>query len=147
MKKHTRMIQHICCLMIFLFVCSAVLPACSAQTNILQTDEEKMFLESPAKKVKHANNDDECFFDYAFIWGPFEEKWYSSLFRDVYVKNRDPWLNETINVIGYVKNDTGSGGTWTVKKAHSAKCNFLHVGFVGRNWLCVIGIRNVDTDT
>ena len=147
MKKHTRMVQYICCLMVFLFVCSAVLPVCNAQTNILQTDEEKIFLESPAKKAKHANNDDECFFDYALIWGPFEEKWYSSFFTLVYVTNRDPWYNRTINVIGYVKNDTGSGGTWTVKKAFSVKCNFLHIGFVGPHWLCVIGIRNVDTDT
>jgi len=143
MKKHTRMVQYICCLMVFLFVCSAVLPACSAQTNILQTDEEKMFLESPAKKAKHANNDDEMFFTYAFIWGPFELLRVSSLFGFVWVKNRDPWLNETINVIGY----QSWTGNWTVKKAHSAKCNFLHIGFVGRNWLCVIGIRNVDTDT
>jgi len=129
---------------ILLFVCSAVLPACTAQTNILQTDEEKMFLESPAKKVKHANNHDECFFDYAIIWGPFEENWVSSLFTFIWVKNREPWYNRTINVIGYVKNDVDSGGTWTVKKAYEVKCNSLHVGFVGRHWLCVIGIRNVD---
>ena len=125
-------------------MCGTLFPACTAQTNILQTDEEKMFLESPAKKVKHANNDDECFFDYALIWGPFEQKAYSSLFRDVYVLNREPWFNRTMNVIGYVKNDTGSGGTWTVKKAYEVKCNFLHLGIVGRNWLYVIGIRNVD---
>jgi hypothetical protein len=128
---------------ILLFVCGALLPACNAQTNILQTDEEKMFLESPAKKVKHANNDDEMFFTYAFIWGPFEEKWVSSLFTLVYVLNREPWNNRTINVIGY----QSWTGNWTVKKAFSVKCNFLHLGIVGRNWLCVIGIRNVDTDT
>jgi hypothetical protein len=129
--------------MVFLFVCGAILPACNAQTNILQTDEEKMFLESPAKKVKHANNDDECFFTYALIWGTFEEKWYSSLFTDVHVFNRGPWYNRTMNVIGY----KSSTGNWTVKKACEVKCNFLHLGIVGRNWLCVIGIRNVDTDT
>ena len=132
---------------ILLFVCGALLPACTAQTNILQTDEEKMFLESPAKKVKYTNNDDEMFFDYALIWGPFEELWISSLFTLVHVTNRDPWYNRTINVIGYVKNDETSGGTWTVKKTFSVKCNSLHIGFIGRHWLCVIGIRNVDTDT
>jgi len=128
---------------ILLFMCGALLPACNAQTNILQTDEEKMFQESPAKKVKHANNDDEYFFTYAFIWGPFEELWVSSLFGFVWVKNREPWLNRTINVIGY----QSWTGNWTVKKAYSAKCNFLHIGIVCPHWLCVIGIRNVDTDT
>ena len=142
MKKHTRMIQYICCLMIFLFVCGALLPACSAQTNILQSDEEKMFLESPVKKVKQINYENESYFTYALIWGTFEEKWVSSLFTLVWVKNREPWNNLTINVIGYVKNDTG-GGTWTVKKACDVRCNFLHVGFVGRNWLYVIGIGDV----
>ena len=140
MKKHTHLVQCICCLMIFLFVCGTLFPACTAQTNILQTDEEKMFLESPAKKVKHANNDDEMFFDYALIWGPFEQKAYSSLFRDVYVLNREPWFNRTMNVIGY----QSWTGNWTVKKASYVKCNFLHLGIVGRNWLYVIGIRNVD---
>ena len=140
MKKHIHMVQYICCIMVFLFVCGTLLPVCNAQTNILQTDEEKMFLESPAKKVKHANNDDECFFTYALIWGTFEEKWYSSLFTDVHVFNRGPWYNRTMNVIGY----QGWTGNWTVKKACEVKCNFLHLGIVGRNWLCVIGIRNVD---
>jgi len=125
---------------ILLFVCGALLPACTAQTNILQTDEEKMLLESPAKKAKHANNHDEMFFTYAFIWGPFELLRASSLIGFVWVKNRDPWLNHTINVIGY----QSWTGNWTVKKACEVKCNFLHVGFVGRHWLCVIGIRNVD---
>jgi hypothetical protein len=143
MKKHTRMVQCICCIMIFLFVCSAVLPICNAQSNLLQTTEEKMFQELQAKKAKHANNDDECFFDYALIWGTFEENWASSLFGFVHVFNRYPWYNRTMNVIGY----RISIDTWTVKKAFSVKCNFLHLGIVGRNWLCVIGIRNVDTDT
>ena len=144
MKKHTRMVQYICCLMVFLFVCGTLLPACNAQTNILQTDEEKMLLELPVNKAKHTNKDTEMFFDYALIWGPFEQKAYSSLFRDVYVLNRDPWNNRTINVIGYVKNDETSGGTWTVKKAFWVKCNFLRIGIVGPHWLCVIGIGNVD---
>jgi hypothetical protein len=129
--------------MVFLFVCGAVLPACSAQTNILQTDEEKMFLESPVNKAKQINYESESYFDYALIWGPFEELWVSSLFTLVHVTNREPWQNDTINVIGYVKNDVGSGGNWTVKKASNVRCNFLHVGFVGRHWLCVIGIGDV----
>ena len=125
---------------ILLFVCGALLPACSAQTNMFQTDEEKMFLESPAKKVKQINYENESFFTYALIWGTFEHKSYSSLFRDVSVYNPDPWHNRTMNVIGY----QSWTGNWTVKKAFYIKCNFLHLGIVGRNWLCVIGIRNVD---
>jgi hypothetical protein len=134
------MVQYICCIMVFLFVCGAVLPACSAQTNILQTDEEKMFLESPVNKAKQINYESESYFDYALIWGPFEELWVSSLFTLVHVLNREPWNNLTINVIGY----QSWTGNWTVKKASYVKCNFLHLGIIGRNWLCVIGIRNVD---
>ena len=140
MKRHTRMIQAICCLMIFLFVCGAILPACNAQNNVLQTDEEKMLLESPVNNAKQINYENESNFDYAIIWGTFEEKWYSSLFGFVHVFNRGPWHNRTMNVIGY----QGWTGNWTVKKAFYIKCNFLHLGIVGRNWLCVIGIRNVD---
>ena len=125
---------------ILLFVCGALLPACSAQTNILQTDEEKMFLESPVKKVKKINYENESFFTYALIWGTFEENWASSLFGFVHVTNRGPWYNRTMNVIGY----QSWTGNWTVKKAFYIKCNFLHLGIVGRHWLCVIGIRNVD---
>jgi len=106
-----------------------------------------MFQELPVKKVKQINYENEMFFDYALIWGPFEEKCVSSLFTLVYVENRGPWYNRTMNVIGYVKNDETSGDTWTVKKASSVKCNFLHLGIVGRHWLCVIGIGGVDTDT
>ena len=124
---------------ILLFVCGALLPACNAQTNILQTDEEKMFLESPVKKVKKINYENESFFTYALIWGPFEENWASSLFTFVHVMNREPWNNLTINVIGYKR----STQEWTVKKACDVRCNFLHIGFVGRNWLCVIGIGDV----
>ena len=143
MKIHIWMVHCICCIMIFLFMCGAVLPACSAQTNILQTDEETMFQESQAKKVKHTNNENESFFDYALIWGPFEELWVSSLFTLVHVKNREPWNNRTIHVIGYVKSHDTSAGEWTVKKACDVRCNFLHLGIVGRNWLCVIGIGDV----
>lgn len=140
MKKHIRMVQHICCLMIFLFVCGAVLPACNAQTNILKIDEEKIFLESPVKKVKQINYENESTFNFAIIWGTFEEKWASSLFGFVHVFNREPWYNRTMNVIGYLISEH----KWIVKKSYWVQCNFLHLGIVGRNWLCVIGIGNVD---
>ena len=124
---------------ILLFVCSALLPACNAQTSTLQTDEEKMFLELPVKKVKQINNDDEYYFSFAIIWGTFEERYVFSFFGNIKVFNRDPWYNRTINVIGYQSWDH----KWTAKKSYEVKCNFLHIGIVGRNWLCVIGIGDV----
>jgi len=126
--------------MVFLFVCGALLPIGNAQTNISQTDEEKISLESPVKKVKHTNNDDEAFFTFAIIWGTFEHKAVSSLFGMVAVHNRAPWYNRTMNVIGYQSWEH----KWFVKKSYWVQCNFLHLGIVGRNWLCVIGIGNVD---
>jgi len=142
MKKHTHLVQCICCLMIFLFVCGAILPACSAQNNIfiLQTNEEKMLLESPVNNAKKINYENESTFNFAIIWGTFEEKWASSLFGFVHVFNREPWNNRTMNVIGYLISEH----KWSVKKAFEVKCNFLHLGIVGRNWLCVIGIGNID---
>jgi len=126
--------------MVFLFVCGALVPACSAHISTPQENGEKISLESPVKKVKHTNNENESFFDYAIIWGTFEHKQFKSLFGMVSVYNREPWNNRTMNVIGYVISEH----KWTVKKAFWVKCNFLHLGIVGRNWLCVIGIGNVD---
>jgi len=138
-KKHNQIVQCICCAMIFLFVCSAVLPLCNAQTSTPQTNGEKTSLESPVKKVKHTNNDDEAFFNFAIIWGPFEVRYWSSLFHHVVVYNRAPWYNNTMNVIGYQPFEHN----WVVKKSYWIECNYLHVGFVGRNWLFVIGYGNI----
>ena len=135
MKKHTRMVQCICCVIVFLFVCSAVLPICNAQTNTPQTNGEKTSPESSVKKVIHAD-DDEAFFDFAIIWGPFEVKYWSSLFQTLVVYNRALWYNNTMNVIGY---QSWEGGKWVVKKSYWIECGYLHIGIVGRNWLFVIG--------
>jgi hypothetical protein len=126
--------------MVFLFVCSAVLPICNAQISTPQANGEKTSPELPINKVKHTNNDDEAFFDFAIIWGPFEVKFWSSLFHHVVVYNRAPWYNHTMNVIGY---QSWEGGKWVVKKSCWIECNYLHVGIVGRNWLFVIGWGSV----
>ena len=139
MKKHNQVVQCICCILVFLFVCGALLPTCNAQISTPQTNGEKISLESPVKKVKHAD-DDEDYFTFAIIWGTFEHKAFSSLFGYVHVYNRKPWCNRTMNVIGYQSWEH----QWVVKKSWYVQCCFLHVGIVGRNWLCVIGIRNIN---
>jgi len=138
-KKHIQLVQCICCIMVFFFVCGALVPACSAQISTPQANGEKTSLESPVKKVKHAD-DDEDFFTFAIIWGTFEERFVFSFFGNIWVYNRDPWCNRTMNVIGY----RSSLHQWFVKKSWYVQCNFLHVGIVGRNWLCVIGIRDIE---
>ncbi|MCJ7697075.1 MAG: hypothetical protein MUO73_01945 [Thermoplasmata archaeon] len=90
MKKHTQVIQCICCAMVFLFVCSAVLPICNAQISTPQANGEKTSPELLIKKVTHNNDADEVFFNFAIIWGPFEVKFWSSLFHHVVVYNRAP---------------------------------------------------------
>jgi hypothetical protein len=125
--------------MIFLFVCSAVLPICNAQTSTPQANGEKTSPELLIKKVTPTNNDDEDFFNFAIIWGPFEVRWGVFPLLEVVVYNRAPWYNRTINVIGYQPFEHN----WVFKKSCWIECNYLHVGFVGRNWLFVIGYGNI----
>ncbi|MBE3136781.1 MAG: hypothetical protein IMZ43_05240 [Thermoplasmata archaeon] len=139
MKKQSRVIQGICCAMVFLFVCGALVPACSAHISTPQANGEKTSPESSVKKVKHTNNDDEDFFNFAIIWGPFEVKYWSSLFQTLVVYNRAPWYNRTINVIGYQPFEHN----WVFKKSCWIECGYLHIGFVGRHWLFVIGYGNI----
>jgi len=121
--------------MVFLFVCSAVLPICNAQTSTPQANGEKTSHDCEVKDVKPNNNDDEDFFDFAIIWGTYEERIdYFPLFSLI-VRNRYPWYNHTMNVIGY---QSWEGGKWVVKKSYWIEC-YRHVGIVGRNWLFVIG--------
>jgi len=134
-KKHIQLVQCICCIMVFLFVCGALVPACSAHISTPQTNGEKTSPELPINKVKHTNNDDEAFFDFAIIWGPFEVRWGVFPLLEVVVYNRAPWYNNTMNVIGY---QSWEGGKWVVKKSYWIEC-YRHVGIVGRNWLFVIG--------
>jgi hypothetical protein len=106
----------------------------------MQANGEKTSPESSVKKVIHADDDDEAFFDFAIIWGPFEVRWGVFPLLEVVVYNRAPWYNNTMNVIGY---QSWEGGKWVVKKSYWIECNYLHVGIVGRNWLFVIGWGNV----
>jgi hypothetical protein len=124
---------------ILLFVGGALMPACSAQISTPQANGEKTSHDCEVKDVKPNNNDDEAFFDFAIIWGPFEVKFWSSLFHHVVVYNRAPWYNHTMNVIGYLIPEH----QWYFKKSCWIECGYLHIGFVGRHWLFVIGYGNI----
>ena len=140
MKKHIQLVQCICCIMVFLFVCGALVPACSAHISTPQTNGEKTSPELPINKVKHTNNDDEAFFDFAIIWGPFEVRWGVFPLLEVVVYNRAPWYNNTMNVIGYQSWEH----QWFFKKSWCVECYALHVGIVGKHWLCAMCFRNVN---
>jgi hypothetical protein len=139
MKKCLLLIKSLAVGIIFLFVFSAIVPACSAQTNILQINRVNNAQELPVKKMKHTNNDNEDFFDFAIIWGPFEHRIFYSFFRQVIVGNLGPWYNRTINVIAY-NFDTHQ---WFHKTSCQVECNFVHIGVVGKNWLCIIAYGNI----
>jgi len=122
-----------------LSACAVILPSCIAQTPIPKINREQSPQDLFTNKTSHTNQDDDYFFNYAIIWGPFEVRWESSFFSKVVVMNRYPWNNHTMTVIGYITAEH----RWVVKKSYWIECNFLHMGFVGRHWLFVIGIGNV----
>jgi len=124
---------------ILLFVCGALMPACSAQINIPPANGVKTFQEFPVKKVKHTNNDNESFFNFAIIWGTFEIRYDVFPFLRLVVYNRDPWENKTINVIGYMNWEH----KFVYKKAFYIQCNFWWIGIVGKHRLCALGFRDV----
>jgi len=124
---------------ILLFGCGALMPACSTHISTPQTNGEKTSPESSVKKVIHTDDDDEDFFDFAIIWGPFEVRWGVFPLLEVVVYNRAPWYNRTMNVIGYWILEH----QWFFKKSYWIECNYLHIGFVGRHWLFVIGYGNI----
>jgi hypothetical protein len=135
MKKQNRLIQCVCCAIIIFFVCGALAPMCSAQINPPQGNRVK----TSQDKVTHADVNNQTFFDFAIIWGPFEVRWWVSPFLNLVVYNRAPWWNKTMNVIGYLIPEH----QWFFKKSYWIECGYLHIGFVGRHWLFVIGYGNI----
>ena len=123
-----------------MFVCGALMPACSAQINTPQANEVTTSPESSVKKATHTNNDNESFFDFAIIWGTFEVRYDVVPLVELIVHNRAPWYNRTMNVIGYLIPEH----QWFFKKSYWIECDYLHIGFVGRYWLFVIGYGNID---
>jgi len=123
---------------ILLFICCSIVPECAAQDNQLQKNRTNV-LQDENRQIKSKNNDNESFFNFAIIWGTFEHKSYSSLFGGLIVMNRDPWYNRTMYVIGYQIPQNHL----VIKKSYWIECHFVHIGFVGRNRLFVIGIGNV----
>jgi hypothetical protein len=139
MKKQLHRIQGICCAMIFLLVCSAFIPSGDAQIITSQTNREKTSQDSPVEKMRYINNDEEDFFDFAIIWGTFEERVdYFPLFSLI-VRNPYPWYNRTMFVIGYWIPEH----QWFFKKSCQVECGFLHIGIVGFHRLFVVAYGNI----
>jgi len=136
--RNIKLIKGLAVGIILLFVGGAFIPVCSAQISITQANGEKTSPELPINKVKHTNNDDEGFFTFAIIWGTFEERFVFSFFGNIIVHNRAPWYNRTMNVIGYSWEHQ-----WYFKKSWCVECYALHVGIVGKHWLCVISIGDI----
>jgi hypothetical protein len=67
MKKQPRMVQCVCCAMVYFFVCSTLVPACSAHLSTPQANGVKTSQELLIKKVAHTDDDNETFFNFAII--------------------------------------------------------------------------------
>jgi hypothetical protein len=124
---------------ILLFVAIALSPTYTAKVSAPLINDNKSPKESPITKVTHASNENESFFNFAIIWGTFEEKIdYAPLFSLI-VRNPYPWYNRTMYVIGY----QNWVPQWTFKKSYQVECGFLHIGIVGFHRLAVIAYGNI----
>jgi len=139
-KKQIRIFQYCCCAVIFFLLCGAFLPLCGAQTCTTQsTTGEKTSQELTVINVKNSTTEDEDFFNFAIIWGTFEEKIdYFPLFSLI-VRNPYPWHNRTMYVIGY----QNWVHQWVFKKSFQIECGFLHIGIVGFHRLFVVAYGNI----
>jgi len=122
---------------ILLFVAVAFSPVSTAQVSPPQTNTIKASQVAPVRKVTCA--DDEYFFNFAIIWGTFEEKIVNIPFFSLAVSNRHPWFNLTMYVIGY----QNWVPQWVFKKAYQIECWDLHFGIVGFHRLAVIAYGNI----
>jgi len=114
---------------ILLFVAIAFSPVSTAQIHSSQ--------ETSIRKVIHT--DDEYFFNFAIIWGTFEQKIdYVPLFS-LAVRNRAPWYNLTMYVIGYQPIEHN----WVFKKSYQVECWDLHLGIVGFHRLAVVAYGDI----
>lgn len=126
MKKHSRLIQCVCCMMFFLFVCGAILQSCIAKTYTISLPAENIMKVS---KGNLSNNNYQDHFAFAFFWGTYEERGGA-----LWVYNRGPWYNRTINVIAYVDYEH----KFIFKKAFTVDCP-LWIGFARLHHVCAIG--------
>ena len=139
MKKQSQVMQGICYAVVFFFVSGVIMPVCHAQINISPVNGGETTSRSPVKKVTHATSDNESFFDFAIIWGTFEERVdYFPLFSLI-VRNPYPWYNRTMYVIGYQPFENN----WVFKKSCQVECGFLHIGIVGFHRLAVVAYGNI----
>jgi len=119
---------------ILLFVCGALMPACSAQISTPQTNRVKTSHDCEVKEVKPNNNDNESFFTLVLVWGTYEGKWGGGPLIGIRVYNPGPWYNRTMNVIGYQNWEH----KWVVKKSYSVDCRYW-LGFAVLHHVCGIG--------
>jgi hypothetical protein len=135
MTKQSKVIQGICCVVVFSFISGIIMPTCSAQIHTVQSNEIKPLKKPSHDKVGQSNydDDDEDFFDFAIIWGTFEKK-QRVRFIALSAENPSPWYNRTMYVIGY----QSWVPQWIFKTSYEIICGYLHIGFVGFHQLCVI---------
>ena len=140
MKNRHRSARYLSYVIIMLFISATVLPSCIAQIHTSKINIEKSPQDFFVKKASHANEDDENFFSFAIVWGPFEVRGTTIPFLALDVHNRASWYNRTINVLGYQNWEN----KWVFKKAYWVTDNFFHIGFVGRHWLFALCFIDVD---
>jgi hypothetical protein len=139
MTKQSKVIQGICCVVVFSFISGVIMPACSAQICTMQSNETEPLKFPSQDKMGQSNyDDDETFFNFAIIWGTFEHK-FRVPFIALRANNSGPWYNQTMYVIGY----QNWVPKWVFKTSYEIYCGFLYIGFVGFHRLCVIAWGNV----
>jgi hypothetical protein len=139
MTKQSKVISGICCMVVFFFISGIFIPACSAQICTAQSSEMEPLKKSSQNKMSQSNYDDnESFFNFAIIWGTFEERVSYFPFLHLIVSNPSPWYNRTMHVIGY----QNWVPKWVFKTSYELYCDF-NIGIVGFHRLFVIAYGNI----
>ena len=123
---------------ILLFVATAFSPTYTAKVSTPSINDNTSPKDSPIKRATHLNNDNESFFDFAIIWGPFEIRDFGAPFLEFRVYNPKPWCNRTIYVIGYWIPEH----QWFFKKSYDVEGPY-HIGVIGFHRLAIIAYGNV----
>jgi hypothetical protein len=114
---------------IFLLISITILPQCFAQIKITPNTEKVL----KNLKIKHSLNNSYNFFKYAIIFGTYEVRGDVVPIFWLNVYNRQPWYNQTINIIGYVSNEH----KFVNIKAYWIDCA-LWIGFARLHHVCAI---------
>jgi hypothetical protein len=140
MKKQSKVISGICCMVVFFFISGVIMPACNVQICAVRPNETEPFKKSSQEKASQSNYDDnESFFNFAIIWGTFEVRYFGFPFLEFAVYNPGPWYNRTIYVLGY----QNWVPQWVFKKAYNVDGTF-HIGIIGFHRLAIVAYGIVD---